>query len=713
MSHPLIGRWQGRLRRRRVAIVLALAIPIVAGIVAMLQRWAAPDVAMVVLAAVVVVLVVAFWRAWRSVDEIRVVRALDATIAEMQDSSDLLLRSEQTLNPLEVLQRARILGRLEARGVPDLRSPWPGRSIVLSLLAGIAFTAAALFIPSSVPDPQGPAPGEVQKAGPASTSITRIELRIEPPAYTALPASREGQLDARVIEGSRLHWSLQFDPPPTAARLRFHDGTELALDRNDEVWSAGQSVDRSLLYRVEIDGAPALAEDAFHRLDAIADRPPEIRVVAPEKTLNQHADGQATWLLDFEVTDDFGVTDGFLDITLAQGSGEQVEVSARRQRINADTGSDGRVRRFRRELALGPLGLGAGDDLIVHFEVGDNRAPKANRSRSPAYILRWPADASMASEGVEGIVQKVLPAYFRSQRQIIIDTEALIAERAALSEERFMARSDTIGVDQKILRLRYGQFLGEEFESGGAGHAEDAHDDEDGEGASQQDALQSGDEHAGEGQGSAGFGRADDVLEAYGHTHDHVEAATLLDPETKKILKAALDEMWQAELHLRQGAPRKALPYENRALGYIKQVQQSTRIYLARVGLELPPVDPGRRLTGERDGVRDPRGILAAAIPEDVALRQFYLDLSASPTIDLEPLDAWIREHEDRIADPLGLIAATDALRRDPDCASCRGDLLDRLWAAMPARPAQVGLRAQPDALGDAYLDALRERPQP
>ena len=66
--------------------------------------------------------------------------------------------------------------------------------------------------------------------------------------------------------------------------------------------------------------------------------------------------------------------------------------------------------------------------------------------------------------GVEDLVQKAMPAYFRSQRQIIIDAEALLKEKPKLAQEKFVQRSDNIGVDQRLLRLRYGQFLGEESE---------------------------------------------------------------------------------------------------------------------------------------------------------------------------------------------------------------------------------------------------------
>ncbi len=66
--------------------------------------------------------------------------------------------------------------------------------------------------------------------------------------------------------------------------------------------------------------------------------------------------------------------------------------------------------------------------------------------------------------GLDGLMQQVLPAYFRSQRQIIIDAEKLIGDKRILSKDTFQKRSDAIGVDQHTLRLRYGQFLGEEDE---------------------------------------------------------------------------------------------------------------------------------------------------------------------------------------------------------------------------------------------------------
>ncbi|MGJ3627499.1 hypothetical protein AB5I41_12010 [Sphingomonas sp. MMS24-JH45] len=77
-----------------------------------------------------------------------------------------------------------------------------------------------------------------------------------------------------------------------------------------------------------------------------------------------------------------------------------------------------------------------------------------------------------------------LPA-MTSQRQVIIDAEALLKARRRLTPEAFRARALRIGDDQGALRMRYGNFLGGETEGASnamptsdeeAHHADDGHD---------------------------------------------------------------------------------------------------------------------------------------------------------------------------------------------------------------------------------------------
>ena len=312
-----------------------------------------------------------------------------------------------------------------------------------------------------------------------------------------------------------------------------------------------------------------------------------------------------------------------------------------------------------------------------------------------------------------------MPAYFRSQRQIIIDAEALLKQRGSLDTDTFIKRSDAIGVDQRILRLRYGQFLGEEAEGGAKapptgdlptsdatsaeGHADHAdHADDDGH------------DHGNAAEGTPVFGSATDVLSEYGHTHDHAEAATLLDPQTRAILKSALDQMWQSEGHLRQGHPDQALPYAYKALAFIKQVQQAERIYLARVGSELPPIDMARRMTGKRDGLGN-RAVQLAARPagDAVVANAWHALASSDGSVDLDALSRWLDAHPNAVPDPLDVVAAIDALRQQPDCRTCRNELRAQLWPALRRADGPPARRNAADAAGRRYLEALSAPQEP
>ncbi|GGA83882.1 hypothetical protein GCM10011521_22860 [Arenimonas soli] len=619
-----------------------------------------------------------------------------------QDSADLLFADPATLGPLQQLQRERLAQQLARQPAPDLRPAWPGRALLASLLLGAALVLAAQYWPAA----STPAPAQPRTASHASeieaTEVALVEasVDVQPPDYTALPARTETALSLQAAEGSRLRWRLRFSPQPEAVVLRWHDGGELALQREGEHWTGEHTLVRSVLYRVAVAAPLPLAKDDLHRLDAITDQPPVIRVVTPERPLTLREDGQRTWPLDFEASDDHGLGAARLHITLAQGTGEQVTVSERSLALRGE--GENKQRRYRHALDLAALGLAEGDDLIVRLDVTDNCTPKPQASRSPSLILRWPMRPATEATGMEGLVKKTLPAYFRSQRQIILDIEALIPQRPRLAADEFVSRSDAIGFDQRILRMRYGQFLGEENE--GQPEAPPGLDGEHSE--------DDGHDHGPE--SDAPLGTAISVLEDYGHTHDDAEAATLLDPQTRALLRQALGEMWSSEGELRQGQPQRALPHAYRALEFIKQVQQASRIYLARVGLELPPIDESRRMTGKREGITDRRDGLQPAQTPDSPVPGLWLALAdEGSTPELEPMSTWLETNADRLEDPLSLVAAIETLRAQPDCADCRQRLRALLWPLLPSPVAGVAERPEPDASGQAYLDALSAEGQP
>src|SRR5690606_4127734 len=131
-------------------------------------------------------------------------------------------------------------------------------------------------------------------------------------------------LDARVVEGSALHWRLRIDRDVDALALQFHDGSRLPLQREGGDWLGTRVLQSSMLYRIALEGAPALADDPLQRIEVIADEAPEIRVLAPDRALTLLDQGQPDWLLQFEAEDDYAIGAAELTITLAQGSGENI-----------------------------------------------------------------------------------------------------------------------------------------------------------------------------------------------------------------------------------------------------------------------------------------------------------------------------------------------------------------------------------------------------
>lgn len=697
---------------RRLAIAQACALPPALALIVLAARAGGSWAGLAVLACAVVVLGVLARRALH-VDAAWLARRLDAASPAMDDSAALLFEDVAKLSNLQRLQHSRLRTRLGQHAI-DLRPAWPRPAIVASAGAACAIlVVAALWSPSLRLARTSP-PATNAATNTHATSIVRAELAIAAPAYTQLPARHDALLDARAPEGSRIGWQLRFNPQPNAATLVFHDGRRLALAHNGVNWVGEHTLSASTLYRIALDGAPPLTDDRLYRLDAIADLPPEVRVIAPDKTLTLLDAQQKTWDLAFDASDDYGIAHADLTITLAQGTGENIAFKEQTITLTGTAAGNAHTQHYEHTLNLAALGLSKGDDVIVRLAVSDNREPKPNVTRSASFILRWPVDPSSESAGLEGVVQHTMPAYFRSQRQIIIDSEALLAAQPSLDVAKFQTRSDSIGVDQKILRLRYGQFLGEESETH-AGHApESAHGDhaqgDAGEAPTQVDALAAAHEAQERQlptQTPEKFGAEGNTLAEYGHVHDIAEAATLLDAQTKATLKSALNEMWQAELHLRQADPASALPYEHRALEFIKQVQQSTRIYLARVGLELPVPDETRRLSGERKDLADRVGTLGATASPDAALTQLWQALDDPAAPDWSAAERWLRAHAGSVPEALSALAAIDTVRRDPACVLCRAKLRDLLWPLLPVPAAVSAPRTAPDAAGRAYLDAL------
>ena len=165
--------------------------------------------------------------------------------------------------------------------------------------------------------------------------------------------------------------------------------------------------------------------------------------------------------------------------------------------------------------------------------------------------------------------------------------------------------------------MRYGQYLGEEFETSIGGHA--LPDEAEGGGDPLEGFMHKHDTGEGEHETNekheqehdhdhGGAQNDDDPLAAlmadYVHNHDDAETNTFYEQSTRSLLKMALEQMWQSELHLRLYEPEKAIPFEKKALEYLKSAQQKARTFVKKSGYDPPPIkEKETRLTGELKNV--------------------------------------------------------------------------------------------------------------
>lgn len=550
---------------------------------------------------------------------------LNRLCPSLEESAGLWLRDAGDLALPERLQLERL-----NRSWDSLPRPRPGSPDLRRLLpASIALVLAMVFAGAVVrrSTPLRPSLPPIAQTSPSLGSDRSLGLsafiEIHPPSYLGQSSRRVDSLSAEVEEGSEVVWNFVAASHVAGIELSGH-GTNASFStqpRGEGRFQIRRVVADSWAYQVSVqpsDG-PAILRPGMHLLQVRRDTPPRLTWRLPSLSRTSIAPTQGLGAVRIEVmaSDDHAVAEVRLVLTVAKGSGEGLKFREQSEVLQGSPqpGSSNAV--YGRTLDPTALGMEPGDELYVHAVAVDTRRPTPNESRTETRCVALMGPTTTASEPavmLSGV--RPIPQYFRSQRQLILDTEQLLAEQPRLSESQFRARSENIGIDQKLLRLRYGQFLGEEFEPTSAGAANEA--------VAMEWAATLRNPSGQDTDRSAAIGRAVEATHAHGpdpaqqvrpftaremmasvaHLHDSPEAATFYDERLKAALRTVLAAMWDAEGHLRTAQPAAALPAEHRALAILKEIQQADRLSLGRVGSDLPPIPvEERRLRGELDGV--------------------------------------------------------------------------------------------------------------
>jgi len=662
------------LARRRaagwlLALLPAISLPLAApGLVA-------PPI-IVLLATAALAWIAIDFAMWRRRIAHQLPRWLDAAIPELEDSTSFLHAAPATA--VGRLQRERLLARIDATltterllqlAAAKARPTFIPFALAV-VAAAFAWAYAAAYSPAHV-QVLSTAPSEK-----AAIAAAGISLHAEPPKYTGAKSSDGAPRDLLVPQHSRIRWCAQ----GAEAAIELSDGQTLAAAAGQcAEWQASDTI----FWRTRKTPAQR------YTIRVTPDQPPQVAITVPNEAVTVLKQEARSAQIAISVTDDYAISKATLHMTLARGSGENIRFSDKEAPLPAS--SDPRKRSWSKQWMLKELGMEPGDELYFFVRATDN-APDAHTAQSPTYTLRLPGQQGEALEST-ALPTMVKPENLRSQRQIIIDTEQLLADQPRIAAAELRERSEQIAADQARLRLRYGQFLGEESSLFGN---DDHGDEHGGEG--------DGHGHAGHGarQGAsapqAGFGAgAADMAAKYGHAHDMEDNATIFDPQTKTVLRRALSAMWDAEKQLRAIAPKPALPHEYKALDAIKELQQAERVYLHRTAFVPPALKEEKRMSGELAGAQSYKRQQAAAndlIPADV--RQLVQSLDGDGALPA----MWsrtAREAVSKLKDEEQRLAAQGAVQDVADgCVPCRAPL--RAWLrATIANPAVV-LQARPQA---------------
>ncbi|TDF41964.1 hypothetical protein EYS14_03730 [Alteromonadaceae bacterium M269] len=685
---------------------------------------------------------------------------------ELEESAELVVRSSDELNVLQQLQLTRIapiLDKLVQQKGKTLLPEYSNRnSLIASVLVLIllvlvwqshvkqwidwASLASSTHFNNVSTDHERE--GESSQVLP---TITSVSVLIEPPSYTGKKAFETEELDIELLAGSKVRWRFSFSDPNLNYQLQFANGSIYELTRVE----AGQFttelvVDQIGLYSISSSYGRL---EGVYSITALQDKPPSIRFITPKRTITEIAkDGETIVELEAILNDDFGLSDVDILASIAKGSGEAVKFRDQVFRFDSSQTDQTNTQYFK-TWHLTELGMEPGDELYFSIRARDNKEPESQLSKSQTKIVRWLEDEQEAILS-GSIVIDFVPEYFKSQRQIIIETQELIANKEQFEEGEFKRTSQLLGQAQSDLKQKYGQFLGDEFGEGGAdvggvpeeiGHHDEDHE-EDHDEEHEDEAHDSEEEHAeafefGEHGGHeheqelsqesandiSGYSA---VIEQYGHAHGQVDIGIITEQNPKAMMKRAISAMWQAELHLLLSEPEQALPFENEALHFLNKAKKAERIYVKRLGFEPPPVTEERRYQGKLDDIEDRQQTIVAVEAEGDSEKMIQLlsiidehnsyDAHILSKDDLALLNNVKSVLLDKVNLDPTLISVVSVLENAAqagtfkldDCNNCLEKLKSTLWQFIPdnrAVPKVTSKNIENTEISDSYLRLIKE----
>jgi len=537
---------------------------------------------------------------------------LDAQLDIVEYSTGLLLLPQENLSNVAKLQQLKISRQLN----PAIKSiKTPGHLLRSGIISTGLILIGFLISQSNILNFNEPQPAEVTSNPINFHSEDSTALKTEPPKlteqlvtinypeYTNIPSHRSSKMDIKAVEGSKIGWEIQFDSEINSATMESM-GSNYPMTLRNGSYTKHKELSNSGIYNFKFEDLQGKSHSSdLYAIEVVKDANPVIEI----KGLKQFSSFEynETKIVQFttHISDDYGIANAHIIATLSKGAGESVRFREEKLNFENQVTSKSKTLTLTKKIDLDKMDLEPGDELYFYVETSDYKTPKSNISRSETYFAAIKDTVSYVF-GVEGTLGvDRMPDYFRSQRQLIIDTEKLISKRPNLLKKEFNFESNELGYDQKALRNKYGEFMGEESEMGIDNQDITVEDSADPLAEYTHDHDSDNEHNLVDKKSTEKEDASKNPLQEFVHDHEDPEMATLFAESLKTKLLKALNEMWDAELYLRLYEPEKSLPYQYKALKLIQDIKNSARIYVHRIGFDPPPIKKDKRLTGKLDEV--------------------------------------------------------------------------------------------------------------
>lgn len=730
------------LRRRWLLQKFAYSL-LIGLCVGLVTYWVTESVALPIIAisliAIMAIAVLSNNKQYQNITANKVLLHLNRQFSECEESAELILLPSPSLTTLQQLQKARIRPQVDTLLSTDLRPYFPRYSSkpawLLSVLAILIFTLVEV-LPAKLLFRVEPAEAQVADEVSKYSKPIKLEAKsitIDAPRYTGLASRQTTDLNLALITGSTVTWLLQFTgvTQQNDVSIMLPDKQHIALiQQTDNHYLASAALNQSGVYHIAVDGK--MLGD-IHILAVTPDTRPTIRFIEPTQTITELAKNAVpTVQTTVSIEDDFALGRVEILASIASGSGEAVKFRDQTFQFDSQSVIEGKTHFFK-SWDLVELDMQPGDELYFSIRAWDNRQPTAQQSRSASKIIRWLEDEQQTVLADGGLID-FIPEYFKSQRQIIIETKALIADKDRLPNDEINRVSRDLGAAQSFLKQKYGQFLGDEFDSGtpqameaGSQPEHSGHEQhKEHAGTAQKPATEHehGDsDHQSEETDKSGYSA---IIQQFGHAHGEADDGNFIKqgiPSPKLLMKRAIGNMWQAELHLLLSQPEQALPFENKALALLNRAKKAERIYVKRLGFAPPPVSEKRRYQGDLSGIlnyqrneKTPEqntpmqavGTLLNSLNRHLE-QPFDHVLTVEQNSELETVKNYFSEQLNATPEDIIFIATLEKIQQADsfnlnNCMDCISTLGKKLWQILPSPIAIPTTRQTPYSLQNNML---------